>query len=118
MENQIHTVGERVEKLCPTCNEQLGHFVKSVTKQGKISRVTCSVCGVSGTYKASAKLIDADSLSNAKNAAPYDRTRTYRTGQTMSHPNFGVGVVTSVFPANTIDVLFLDRVRRLIHARV
>lgn len=117
MENQMHAVGERVEKFCITCNEQLGHIVKSVTKQGKISRVTCSLCGVSGTYKASAKVLSIEELST-KTGAPYDRTRTYRQGQVMIHPTFGVGAVTTVCSANKIDVLFLDRVRRLIHSRV
>lgn len=116
MENQLHTVGERVEKFCLTCGEQLGHIVKSVTKQGKISRVACSVCGVSGTFKASAKVTDISELST-KTGAPYDRTKTYRQGQIMMHPTFGVGAVTTVFDTNTIDVLFLDRVRRLIHSR-
>jgi hypothetical protein len=116
MENQLHTVGERVEKFCTTCDEQLGHMVKSVTKQGKVSRVICSVCGTTGTFKASAKVIDTQDLLN-KTGAPYDRTKTYRHGQILMHPTFGVGAVTSVLPTNTIDVLFLDRVRRLIHSR-
>lgn len=117
MENQLHTVGERVEKFCVTCREQLGHIVKSVTKQGRISRVTCAACGLSGTFKTSTRLMGIQDLA-IKTGAPYDRTRTYRTGQIMVHPNFGAGEVTTVFPTNTIDVLFLDRVRRLIHARI
>lgn len=117
MENQLHTVGERVEKFCVACGEQLGHVVKSVTKQGRISRVSCAACGLSGTFKASAKVLGVQELST-KTGAPYDRTRTYRPGQIMVHPTFGVGAVTTVFAANTIDVLFLDRVRRLIHARI
>jgi hypothetical protein len=116
MENQLHTVGERVEKFCTICDEQVGHMVKSVTKQGKVSRVICSVCGTTGTFKASAKIIEAQDLLT-KTGAPYDRTKTYRNGQIMMHPTFGVGAVTSVLPTNTIDVLFLDRVRRLIHSR-
>ena len=117
MENQLHTAGERVEKFCVTCDQQLGHIVKSITKQGKISRVVCSGCGMTGTFKASAKVIDINELPN-KTGAPYDRTKTYRMGQIMMHPTFGVGAVTTVFDTNTIDVLFLDRVRRLIHSRV
>lgn len=117
MENQMHTVGERVEKFCLTCNEQLGHIVKSITKKGKISRVTCSACGVSGTYKASAKVVSVEELST-KTGAPYDQTKTYRQGQIIAHPTFGVGAVTTVCSAKKMDVLFLDRVRRLVHSRV
>ena len=34
-----YSVGDRVEKVCPDCDKQLGHIVKSVTKLGRISRV-------------------------------------------------------------------------------
>jgi hypothetical protein len=34
------------------------------------------------------------------------------------HPAFGLGEVTAVIEPLKIDVLFSDRVRRLIHARV
>lgn len=42
MEIQEYVVGDRVEKKCSACNEQLGHIVKSLTKQGKISRMRIS----------------------------------------------------------------------------
>ncbi len=117
MENQLHTVGERVDKFCTSCAEEVGHIIKTITKQGNISRVLCAQCGALGSFKETAK-VKANRELSTKTGAPYDRTKTYRAGQIMMHPNFGVGEVTTVFPANTIDVLFLDRVRRLIHARV
>ena len=55
--------------------------------------------------------------SAAKSGEPYDSTRTYRAGQSMTHPVFGVGEVTAVVEPRKIDVLFPDRMRRLIHAR-
>jgi len=115
MQNQQYSVGDRVEKFCVTCNEQITHIIKSVTKLGKISKVNCAQCGLLGTFKPAAMALQE--LSH-KTGAPYDRTKTYRIGQIMEHPTFGVGEVTTVFPANTIDVLFLDRTRRLIHSRV
>jgi hypothetical protein len=48
--------------------------------------------------------------------SPYDRTRTYRAGQTMMHTTYGMGEVTALVEPQKIDVLFPDRVRRLIHA--
>jgi hypothetical protein len=48
----------------------------------------------------------------------YDRSRTYRTGQTMTHPTYGEGEITSVIEPQKIDVLFTDKLRRLIHARI
>jgi len=49
--------------------------------------------------------------------SPYDRTLTYRTGQSMTHETFGVGEVTGLIEPQKIDVLFQDRLRRLIHAQ-
>lgn len=110
-------VGERVEKFCAVCNEQLGHIVKSVTKQGKVSRVNCSRCGTLGTFKSATVLAKIENLAN-KSGSPYEQTKTYRTGQFMTHPSFGNGEVMTVFTSKTIDVLFQDKVRRLIHSRV
>lgn len=117
MEKESYMVGDQFEKFCTICNKQAGHVVKTLTKQGNISKTLCSQCGTLSAFKETAKDKTKRELST-KSGAPYDRTKTYRTGQVMIHPNFGVGEVTEVFPANTIDVLFLDRVRRLIHSRV
>ena len=35
----------------------------------------------------------------------------------MMHPNYGVGEVTALIEPRKIDVLFADRVRRLIHSQ-
>ncbi len=114
---QTHSIGERVEKTCLICNEQLGHVVKTVTKLGKISRVTCSKCGKVGMFKRTAHASKIQNLAG-KSGAPYDRTKTYRIGQVMEHTNFGTGEVMTVFGTKMIDVLFTDRVRRLIHSRL
>jgi hypothetical protein len=116
MEKQIYAVGDRVEKLCLVCNEERGHVVASVTKRGQISRVDCPKCGTRSPFKSGAKLMSGRSSSQA--SAPYDWTRTYRTGQTMMHPVYGIGEVTAVIEPQKIDVLFADRMRRLIHSRV
>jgi hypothetical protein len=116
MEKPVFTVGERVEKLCITCNEVRGHVVVSVTKRGQISRVSCPKCGERSAFKSSAATDDSARKSTAKAGAPYDRTRTYRTGQAMMHPTFGLGEVTKVIEPCKIDVLFADRMRRLIHS--
>ena len=54
MEKQLHTVGERVDKLCAVCSEERGHVVLSVNKHGNISRVSCPKCGTKSTFKSSA----------------------------------------------------------------
>jgi transcription elongation factor Elf1 len=117
MKKQTYLIGDNVEKFCTVCNEQLGHIVKSVTKTGAVSRVNCSKCGLLGTFKPSATLSKVQNLAT-KTGDPYSQARTYRTGQIMAHPRFGTGEVMTVFDTKTIDVLFMDRVRRLIHSRV
>lgn len=114
MEKQLYTVGERVDKLCAVCAEERGHIVSSVTKFGNISRVNCPKCGTKSTFKISGR---TQRRAPAQSGLPYDRTHTYRAGQTMTHPNYGQGEVTSVVEPRMIDVLFADRMRRLIHAR-
>ena len=114
MSNQIHQSGERVEKFCAVCGEERGHVVASVTKAGRITRVSCPKCGTRSAFKAGG---GTGARAAASSGAPYDRTRTYRAGQSLTHPVFGDGEVTAVIEPQKIDVLFADRMRRLIHAR-
>jgi len=114
VDEQMHQSGERVEKFCAVCGEERGHVVVSATKRGGISRVSCPKCGTRSPYKAGGA---ATARSAASPGAPYDRTHTYRAGQSMTHPTFGQGEVTAVVENQKIDVLFPDRLRRLIHGR-
>jgi hypothetical protein len=114
VDNQIHQSGERVEKFCAVCGEERGHVVASVTKAGRITRVSCPKCGTRSPFKAVA---GATARPSTKSGAPYDQAHTYRMGQSMTHPVFGVGEVTAIIEPQKIDVLFPDRMRRLIHAR-
>lgn len=109
-DKQIYKVGDRVEQMCITCNEERGHIVASLSKTGKITRVSCPICSSRVPYRVGA----AARVSN-KTAAPYDRTRTYRKGQTLLHPTFGEGEVTALIEPLKMDVLFADRIRRMIH---
>jgi hypothetical protein len=115
VEKQTYTVGERVEKFCAVCSEERGHVVASVTKRGAVSRVSCPKCGTRSSLSASAGARGRGS--SAKTGAPYDPTHTYRTGQSLTHPTFGPGEVTALIEPQKMDVLFSDRLRRLIHAR-
>jgi hypothetical protein len=115
MEKTEVSLGTRVEKFCTLCNEERGHVVVSLTKKGMISRVTCPKCGTKGTYKS--ELRSPDKRMSTRSCAPYDRTRTYRTGQVLMHPTYGVGEVTAVIETLKIDVLFEDKLRRLIHSQ-
>lgn len=115
MQEHQYAVGDRVEKLCAPCGEERGHVVVSLNKRGQISRVNCPRCGKNSAFK-KGKTPSAPSAST-KESPPYDWTRTYRKGQTMAHPTFGFGEVMALIEPQKIDVLFSDKVRRLIHAR-
>ena len=110
-EKQIFKIGDRVEQMCVNCGEERGHIVASLTKKGKITRVSCPICGSRVPYKSGT----TRRVSN-KAGAPYDRARTYRRGQTIVHPTFGEGEVTALIETGKMDVLFADRMRRLIHS--
>ena len=110
-EKQIFTTGERVDQMCVTCNEERGHIVAAVSKKGKITRVSCPICGSRVPYQSGVKR-----RTSTKVGAPYDRGRTYRKGQLLMHPNFGEGEVTALIEPKKMDVLFADRMRRLVHS--
>ena len=104
-------IGDRVDQMCVPCNEERGHVVVSVSKTGNITRVSCAMCGSRVAYRAG-----TTRRASANLCAPYDRARTYRKGQTLMHPTFGEGEVTAIIEPQKMDVLFADRIRRLIHA--
>ena len=115
MEKATYAVGDRVDKFCVPCQEERGHIVATITKRGQVSRVSCPKCGARTPFKPTKGA--GASRAAAKTSAPYDRTRTYRTGQHLTHSLFGPGEVTGVIEPQKIDVLFSDRVRRLIHSQ-
>jgi hypothetical protein len=110
-EKIIYKIGDRVDQMCVTCNEDRGHIVVSVTTAGRITRVSCPMCQSRATYRAG-----GTRRASAQSGAPYDRARTYRKGQVLMHPTFGEGEVTAIIEPQKMDVLFADRLRRMIHA--
>lgn len=91
-------------------------MVASMTKLGHVSRVDCPKCSTRSTFRSGAKLTGERSPAQA--GVPYDRTHKYCKGQIIAHPSFGVGEVTAVIERQKIDVLFSDRIRRLVHESV
>ena len=114
MDKQLFVVGERADKLCVKCDEERGHIVTAVTKRGQISRVRCPKCGIVSTFQLSSRTSPRRAV---KTPSPYDRTLTYRTGQSITHEMFGIGEVIQLIEPRKMDVLFEDRLRRLIHAQ-
>ena len=114
MEKQLFTVGDRTDKFCTVCDEERGHIVTSVNKRGQISRVSCPKCDTSSTFQLASRTLPRAAI---KTPSPYDRTLTYRAGQSMTHEMFGIGEVTRLIEPRKMEVLFQDRLRRLIHAQ-
>ena len=110
-EKPIFKVGDRIDQMCITCNEERGHIVVSLSKTGRITRVECPMCASRVMYRAG-----TTRRASGRAGVPYDRARTYRKGQTLIHPTFGEGEVTAIIEPQKMDVLFADRIRRLIHA--
>jgi hypothetical protein len=115
MKKQVHAVGDSIEMMCSACDIMQMHRVEATTKQGVVTSAVCEACETSSTFTRGVKT--AVSVGRGKNASPYDRMRTYRKGQAMTHDTFGRGEVTAVLDRQKIDVLFSDKTRRLIHAQ-
>ena len=105
-------IGDRIDQMCTICNEERGHIVVSVSKTGRITRVSCPMCASRVTYRAGTTRREPNKV-----GAPYDQGRTYRKGQTLLHATFGEGEVTAIIEPHKMDVLFADRIRRMIHAQ-
>lgn len=110
-----YAVDEKVERMCAACDAESIQTVTTTTKQGQITTLVCDACQTVSTYKSGVKTAVG---MTGKNGSPYDRTRKYRVGQAMLHSTFGQGEVTALIEPQKIDVLFGDRVRRLLHAQV
>ena len=95
--------------MCVTCGEERGHIVASVTKKGRVTRVSCPICG----SRCRTRAAPGAGTRASQSRAPYDQTTTYRR-VTLMHP-LGVGEVTAIIEPRKIDVLFADRMRRLVH---
>ena len=110
-EKPVFKVGDRIDQMCITCNEERGHVVVSLNKAGRINRVECPMCASRVLYRAG-----TTRRASNKVGQPYDRTRAYRKGQTLLHPMFGEGEVTAIIEPQKMDVLFADRMRRMMQA--
>lgn len=115
MKKETFTVGQSIDSMCSVCEIEQKHEVRTTTKQGVITQAACEVCETVTTFSRGAKT--AVAVGKGKSASPYDRTRSYRKGQSMMHDKFGRGEVTAVVDSHKIDVLFGDCTRRMIHSQ-
>lgn len=116
MSERLYEVGQRVDKWCVVCGEERGHVVASVSVKGRITRVSCPGCGARGSYK-NGNGASAKRAVSAPQPVPYDGAHSYHVSQFINHPSYGPGEVIALIEPKKMDVLFADRVRRLVHAR-
>jgi hypothetical protein len=140
-EEDMDEVGSDIEAYCPKCKADTAHTV--ITKyEDEVRRVQCSTCGdvhayrkprgevedetpepIAAKKRAAAKKptwqewIDKIGPNKANNLArPYTIREQYHEGDVVSHPKFGVGIVTEI-SENKAEVTFQDERRVLVHNR-
>jgi hypothetical protein len=105
------------------------HAIIALNAQGQIERVQCRTCGGSHKYKnpvakraSSTRTASGGSSRTSASALvptgptkPYSPRESFQIGDQISHPNFGIGLVSDV-RATKIDVKFGRETKILIHA--
>jgi len=131
-------VGGDVLSYCTKCRIELAHVIVSML-DGKPSKVQCKTCrgthkykilgGVTvpskpGTRRASAPktVIRASELWEQKMSTkakedilPYKTSESFKKGEVVQHPTFGVGIVEEVRSSNKVAVFFRDGEKLLAH---
>jgi hypothetical protein len=131
-------VGGEIESYCGSCKEDRTHIVAAMDGD-IVRRVTCSMCG--GTHNFKRKTVTAAPSGSAAAAAAtkrgtgsrrtkaaqaftidpsrpqkaYDMNHNYSSGDIISHPKFGPGLVENTLPPNKIEVRFQEGKKMLLH---
>lgn len=131
MQPQMNKIepGGTIDSWCGKCKMMLAHTIEAMVGK-KPARVHCNTCQSQHTYKASEpgksapratgtrpgryKTLLATNAGTAKTYSPKD---TYKQGDVLQHPNFGVGVTTAVKDVSKIEVLFEAGPKVLVHGR-
>ncbi len=130
--------GNDIDAFCTRCQLELAHVVVA-TVAGRPARVQCKTCGSVHAWRSKdmaprrkaepttrpsaargAGRSDYDALVRGRDISRAQRYRpaaTYGDGDVLSHPTFGVGVVTRVLSDGKIEVLFPAASKVLVHAR-
>lgn len=136
--------GNDVDSYCSKCQLELAHVVVAMVA-GRPARVLCKTCRTEHAYKrlgdtksarapraesagprtkssksGGATRSDYDSLMKGKDvsrAQRYKPATTFDDGDVLSHPTFGLGLVTRVLGDGKIEVTFQAGSKVLVHAR-
>ena len=116
--------GNAKRVLCLTCNKQHNFRKPKGDGSGPVtSKSTAAKSGkkstgaapkaLSGTREWQANVADRDS----SDFVPYSIHATFETGQFVTHPKFGSGLVKETLASQKLSVLFKDGPRTLVHGR-
>jgi hypothetical protein len=137
--------GGDVDAFCSKCQLELAHVVVAVVT-GRPAKVQCKTCGTVHAYRGGsnssgakkkrpaagsarvagsrsrggAKRNDYDDLMKGRDlsrAQRYKPATIFSEGAVISHPIFGVGIVTRALSDGKIEVLFQAGSKVLVHSR-
>ena len=135
-------VGKDIDSWCTRCKLMLAHTVETMIGS-KITRVHCNTCGSQHAYRAQppgtasapgrrsagtstprvvrlapapadeyARLLDGRDRTAAR---PYTPQERFAANDLLTHPTFGLGIVTTLKERTKIEVVFRDGVKTLLH---
>jgi len=132
-QEQLPEVASRIFTACKKCGVDRYQTVLAHATS-KSAKLECEVCHTKNTFKlASAKKAsgakksraaavavnrweEVKALINEKDKKSYNMRVVFTKDMTIEHPKFGVGVVTAT-QAHSIEVVFADATRSLVHNR-
>lgn len=120
--------GDDVDTRCGKCKDIRSHVIIAVGTKGQVERVRCLTCKGEHNFRAPAKeprkassSASGRTSSSRAEVVPtgpikgYSPQESFRAGDQVSHPTFGIGMVTDV-REKKIDVKFGRELKILIHA--
>ncbi|HBZ72687.1 MAG TPA: hypothetical protein DEP35_24315 [Deltaproteobacteria bacterium] len=129
-----YLVGGDVDAWCNRCQLVLAHTIHAIVA-GKIRRVHCNTCKQEHAFRTRAPgekgaarerirvrtaAPDYDALLRGRglgDARPYSTRERFEAGALLSHPTFGLGVVTDTRDGRKIEVCFPQGARTLAQGR-
>jgi hypothetical protein len=133
-------VGGDVDAYCGRCKMELRHTILALVAS-EIARVRCNTCGSDHVYRGKSAPSSSSKRSSSTGSAPSERPKktvvtvdellatrdlskakpysiktTFAVDDVISHPTFGLGIVSAV-RGDKVDVTFKLYEKTLIHGR-
>lgn len=132
-DSRRRAAGDIIEARCTKCRSLLNHTIVAMVGE-RVVRVQCNTCGGQHNYHPPQAERAGDRPATGKataerprrekapagpsewevaltgldpaNAVPYAMEGSFRSGQLVAHPTFGLGVVTALCKPNKVEILF------------